>query len=1469
MSKISDERLTKVKKVSKETYGDDIHENIKDIPKKDLVIHKRCLDKYTLPSCKKKVPPTDETEERSAKRMRSFEPAYDEIKHCLFCGSECNVKKDQKNPSRWREAYLCLSVEGTKTLNKELILERCKQKGDKQSEDVRFRLVMVKDLAASDCRYHKDCYSKKNSNDSSGAKASQSDIPFKELLKIIDSDVNEVWTSSSFVSRYSELCKTYSSPYWTKKWLIQKICSHYWDRLVALSSIGHENMFVFKKFASNILKLKKSDEEDCLSGAISHVGKAISKELMECSKSIRDDVYHLGPFDDITESESSETLQKLLECIHKNVSAEGPPAQIINSILLSFFTQQSTSLQCMLGGYFRNIPVKRYEKLSKYNITCSYDELKRLRTSSAKFANDNIYHINLPLNDSLVQIVVDNFDLDLCTPNGKAQTHSLGVIVTKNESPLSEFKKVTDIPRIRHTERRDAIEFQVEVKRYQGPKNPEMNLFPSHVTESDTASTKILHDQAVLVDMEFFREILSNDNCPEFNGFNTKRMRDMNMPSEPKTIVHYRPLIDMVPAEPDTMLTAMCVEIDISEQSGQDMAIFTCDQQLYKIAVQIQWNEPERFNDMIIRLGGMHMFMSFLGSIGSLMKGTGLEQIMATVFGGVKKMLDGKKYPDNFRALRIVAEELLRDVIDPHNFETTDDLLESLNENLKESKTSRVWINNFLKPLFIAMRFVRAERECEFLLHLSAGKEMIPYFFAAGHHHYARWGIQYINQLEGLDGDVKERFLKGEHTVRHNSGLWNTIWTDMMIEQTLMNVGKSPGGLKGVTLKPEVVKKWAFSLNTFGLIDREVEEYFDNDYNKTQPRMHKEENNFAIKRDKTDREKIRSALQNLMNPLDKEQLPHHKDLINIFTGQIADEDCNLDDAVQIGTKQSQIFLDSLPEGFYNTISHQVKSMTPKNRKKKDTDSTNVIDTNLIYSRALVLTQNSSTQSCDSELTVQYLLTHELFSSPLPLFYQNGEMRIAKNKSTLKNKLKVEVISRTVAPQIRIVDASAILWAIAWPSKGALVKDLIVNVRYYLQDLLKSSDVYFVFDRYFERSIKSQTRSTRSNGITRRYGLSLQNDLPPKKQVLAVSENKKQLIQLIIDDLMTNPRFQSENKLIVTGMNPGEPPFQIYQNNVTTLDDLQNFHEEADVIMIHQLLYASEQSDEPITVVCDDTDVFLLLLHFYKVKGSTNEVYLEETSKERKVISIRESIEKIEGEGISITDILPLHALTGCDTVSKMCGIEKVKPLNLLKKDNEEHLDFLSDIENPDFEETYKKCVNFVSKCYNMPSFDTMNELRYEFWLKKIGSARKVCPPLENLPSTDSSFREHVKMAMFQLSIWLSADKRQPSDSIDAADWGWYEIEMHLMPIMTPDDVQIAPDSVLKLIRCNCKAQNNRCGENSRCGCATNSLPCTKFCNCDFDGMVCSRSLENTTAHEMEEDEREDNEPEENEIEEND
>jgi len=59
----------------------------------------------------------------------------------------------------------------------------------------------------------------------------------------------------------------------------------------------------------------------------------------------------------------------------------------------------------------------------------------------------------------------------------------------------------------------------------------------------------------------------------------------------------------------------------------------------------------------------MHALMSFIGSVGTLMSETGLGEVMTPVFGGVSKMLNGKKFPQNVRALRLVAEELLRDIV--------------------------------------------------------------------------------------------------------------------------------------------------------------------------------------------------------------------------------------------------------------------------------------------------------------------------------------------------------------------------------------------------------------------------------------------------------------------------------------------------------------------------------------------------------------------------------------------------------------------------------------------------------------------------------------------------------------------------------------------------------------------------------------------------------------------------------------
>ena len=56
------------------------------------------------------------------------------------------------------------------------------------------------------------------------------------------------------------------------------------------------------------------------------------------------------------------------------------------------------------------------------------------------------------------------------------------------------------------------------------------------------------------------------------------------------------------------------------------------------------------FPQVIPRLGGMHMPMSFVGAVGTLMTDSGLAEVLASTFAGVGKMLTGKKFPMNMRA---------------------------------------------------------------------------------------------------------------------------------------------------------------------------------------------------------------------------------------------------------------------------------------------------------------------------------------------------------------------------------------------------------------------------------------------------------------------------------------------------------------------------------------------------------------------------------------------------------------------------------------------------------------------------------------------------------------------------------------------------------------------------------------------------------------------------------------------------
>lgn len=265
-------------------------------------------------------------------------------------------------------------------------------------------------------------------------------------------------------------------------------------------------------------------------------------------------------------------------------------------------------------------------------------------------------------------------------------------------------------------------------------------------------------------------------------------MREDGQCLKPKTKIIYRPLINKTPSDPSTILTAMCDVEKICEQSGLKETVFTCDQQLYRVTVDIIWNDPKRWSNFYPRIGGMHWLMSFVGFVGKLMKNSGVDRLLKAAFAGVEKMLICKKFPMNVEALRIVVIELLRGIITEET--THEEMVSTLQSLSEKSLLAKQWIDNLIDPVFLMLMYIRAEREGAFLLHLYCCWKMIPYLFAAGHWNYARDGIVYLYSMEKMPHNLLKKFMDGEHIIRIKEGLFNGIWSDMAIESTYMKVGK-------------------------------------------------------------------------------------------------------------------------------------------------------------------------------------------------------------------------------------------------------------------------------------------------------------------------------------------------------------------------------------------------------------------------------------------------------------------------------------------------------------------------------------------------------------------------------------------------------------------------------------------------------------------------------------------------------
>ena len=712
---------------------------------------------------------------------------------------------------------------------------------------------------------------------------------------------------------------------------LKKIVDILNDDVYCFKSPGLASIIMNKKKASSMFRIIEYKEEEDLD--LKKAAAKIKQEITEVS-TLKNEYPVLS--DEAMSEFQIPTLNDLLSAVSFKLS-ESNFLSLLGSMITSKVTSRVTMLQVAIGLLVHEKIL--IQDLYDYGVTSSYDEIRRFKISAAVSEKNRSTNFDSAL--GLVQGSSDNFDVSLSTQNGLKQTHSLATIITqygghedKGREKITRLKK-EELPKVKIQ--------NVELKRFAGEKKP---IMPKEFAVRNPLPLTILCEQVLLaergkeLDFKFIKESIRSETAPDFNGFNTKHLRATGQALKPKTKIRYRPLINNKPSDPSTIQTAMIDVETISKSAGQEYSIFTCDQQLYRVTMDIVWADPDRWKDFIPRLGGMHWVMSFVGCIGKLMSNSGLERVMGTAFAGANKMLLGKKFPMNVRALRFVLLELLFDY--KEEMSRYDDLDSFIASRSTTNRLSKHWVENFIKPVLLVLLYIRAEREGEFALHLYACERMIPYFFAAGHWNYARDGILYLQRMERLPSEPLRRFRNGEHVIHLREGLWNGIWSDMGIETTYMKIGKGQTGIVGVTTNSRTVDIWANSHHICGEVKTELNKLSDS---KPQSSTHKEEAKGRIIADQLDRNKLRKTLVNCIHPL---KFDDPKKLVNIFTGEEAQEKCNVDQALALGKKQMAEYQQNLPEGFRETLSLQVKLMKKKEKKNSKTEQL-MFNTEVIFS----------------------------------------------------------------------------------------------------------------------------------------------------------------------------------------------------------------------------------------------------------------------------------------------------------------------------------------------------------------------------------------------------------------------------------------------------------------------------------------------------------------------------------------
>ena len=229
-----------------------------------------------------------------------------------------------------------------------------------------------------------------------------------------------------------------------------------------------------------------------------------------------------------------------------------------------------------------------------------------------------------------------------------------------------------------------------------------------------------------------------------------------------------------------------------------------------------------------------------------------------------------------------------------------------------------------------------------------------------------------------------------------------------------------------------------------------------------------------------------------------------------------------------------------------------------------------------------------------------------------------------------------------------------------------------------------------------------------------------------------------------------------------------------------------------------------------TLIGEDTDLLVLLL-YHAPTNDCKHLYFRSDKGTPNVYNIT-VLKRLLCDDVC-SDLLFIHAFSGCDTTSRIFGVGKKSVVQkVIAGDSVLHecsKVFRTPMADPATVKT-TGCEVVVS-LFNGGKSDSLASFRYSFLAKTVATAKTFVTP-ERLPPTTSATNLHSRRTYLQVMERLGKNY-----GVQPTEWGWAVQWDKLVPLVMKDSP--APNSLLQMVHCNCSAGCSTL----RCGCRKHAL----------------------------------------------